>query len=136
MNNKLIYDKIIDLQLYQIKYTESYDVLNLVHRFSNKKLNKIGLVFLWFFCDFIRILKDLWFKKGKIKLYKRKIDFWAVVGPFEATRWRAWPTRKAGRPSAAEGRPKKCLDRRLIFQKFEGFFNKTEREVRTAGWFR
>jgi hypothetical protein len=46
MNNKLIYDKIIDLQLYQIKYTESYDVLNLVHRFSNKKLNKTGLVFL------------------------------------------------------------------------------------------
>jgi hypothetical protein len=55
--------KIINLQLYQIKYTKSYDVLNLVYRFSNKKLNKTGLIFLWFFYDFIQILKDLWFKR-------------------------------------------------------------------------
>jgi hypothetical protein len=53
--------KSIELLLYRIKYTKAYVILSLMHRSGHNKLNKIGLVFLWFLCDFIWFLRGLWF---------------------------------------------------------------------------
>ena len=52
-----------------------------MHRSSHNKLNKISLVFLWFFYIFLRFFGDLYFEKKKLKINRKLRPSKLEAGP-------------------------------------------------------
>jgi hypothetical protein len=115
--------KSIELLLYQIQCTKAYVILSLMHRSSHNKRNKTGLVFLWFFCDFIWFWEIYGFKRKRGPIEARppiektglRVGFLKVWGFFRKISCERWP------------------DCGLISLNMEGFFSQNDQDLHDPG---